>query len=321
VISIVIPVFNEGENIIQLTDKLKSSLKDLNQSCEVIFINDCSTDDTELVLSQVASKHDSFIKVINLHRNCGQTAALMAGINHSRGDIIIPMDGDLQNDPADIPRLIAKLDEGYDVVSGWRKDRKDAALRRNFPSRVANKLISWVSGVKLHDYGCSLKAYRRDVIKNVKLYGEMHRFVPIYAKWQGARVAEIPVQHHPRIHGTSKYGLNRIFKVLLDLIVIVFLDKYFDKPMHIFGGFGLLSGVAGFFVGLICIYLKLFYGTSFIQTPLPMLSVLLVFIGVLSVLMGLMAEVIIRIYYESQQRNAYIIKSVINHTEDEKCVV
>jgi glycosyltransferase involved in cell wall biosynthesis len=222
------------------------------------------------------------------------------------------MDGDLQNDPADIRLLIAKLEEGYDVVSGWRKDRKDYAWRRNLPSRFANRLISRISGVKLNDYGCSLKAYRRDVIKGVKLYGEMHRFIPIYASWQGGRVAEVPVQHHPRLHGESKYGLERVIKVILDLIVVKFLASYANKPIYVFGGFGVFSIFIAAVAGCAAIYLKVVDGVSFILTPLPLLTVLAFITGTMSILMGLLAELIIRTYYESQGKPVYLVKSTQN---------
>jgi glycosyltransferase involved in cell wall biosynthesis len=222
------------------------------------------------------------------------------------------MDGDLQNDPRDVRRLIDKLDEGYEVVSGWRKDRQDSSLKRNLPSRVANKLISWISGVHLHDYGCSLKAYHRDVIKGVKLYGEMHRFIPIYASWRGARVAEIPVIHHPRIHGVSKYGLERVVKVVLDLLVVKFLAKYSTKPIYVFGGFGVTNFVISFLAGLYAVYLKVFDSTSFILTPLPLLCVMTFITGIMSILMGLLAELVMRTYYESQDKPVYLVKSTQN---------
>jgi glycosyltransferase involved in cell wall biosynthesis len=237
---------------------------------------------------------------------------MMAGINYASGDIIIPMDGDLQNDPADIAKLLAKLEEGYDVVSGWRQDRKDAAFRRNLPSRLANRLISGISGVHLHDYGCSLKAYRRDVLKGVKLYGEMHRFIPIYASWEGGRVAEVPVSHHPRIHGESKYGVDRVLKVVLDLIVVQFLARYANRPIYVFGGFGIAAILLAFPVGLWAVYLKYFENTSFIQTPLPLLVVMLFVTGGMSILMGLLAEIIMRIYYESQGKAVYLVKRTSN---------
>ncbi len=237
---------------------------------------------------------------------------MMAGIDFASGEIIIGLDGDLQNDPADIPKLLAKLAEGYDVVSGWRLNRKDAALRRNLPSRIANWLISWMSGVHLHDYGCTLKAYRKEVVKGVRLYGEMHRFIPIYASWQGGKVAEVAVNHFPRIHGSSKYGLERIVKVILDLMVVKFLASYANKPIYVFGGFGLASIAFSFLSGLLALYLKFFEHVSFISTPLPLLVALAFITGVMSILMGLIAEIIMRTYYESQGKQVYLVKDTIN---------
>ena len=236
-VSITIPIYNEEQNIQTLYERIRGAMDALGRTWELVLVNDGSRDKSAERLDCVAAG-DVRVRVIHLSRNYGQTAALMAGLDHARGEIIVPMDGDLQNDPGDIGRLLAKLDDGYDVVSGWRKDRKDAKFSRNLPSRIANELISTVSGVHLHDYGCSLKAYRRDVLEGVKLYGEMHRFVPIYAAWNGARVAEIEVTHHPRIHGESKYGLERVVKVVLDLLVVKFLYRYAQKPIYLFGGFG-----------------------------------------------------------------------------------
>jgi dolichol-phosphate mannosyltransferase len=310
-LSIIVPVFNEQDNIPTLRERLVSSLEPLGLRFEVVLVNDGSTDASEARLAEVA-RADGRFKVVNLRRNFGQTAAMMAGIDHARGDIIVPMDGDLQNDPADIARLLAKLDEGYDVVSGWRLDRKDAPLSRNLPSRIANRLISVISGVHLHDYGCSLKAYRRGVIKDVKLYGEMHRFVPIYATWQGARVAEIPVTHHPRLHGKSNYGLERILKVVLDLVVVKFLSRYATKPIYVFGGFGIVSVAVAVAAGLYAAYLKFAEGISFILTPLPLLAVMAFITGIMSVLMGLLAELIVRTYYESQGKPVYLVRDTLN---------
>jgi glycosyltransferase involved in cell wall biosynthesis len=250
--------------------------------------------------------------VIHFRRNFGQTTAIMAGIDYSSGDVLIPMDGDLQNDPQDIPKLLAKLQEGFEVCSGWREDRKDHALKRNLPSRIANWLISKISGVHLHDYGCSLKAYRREVIKGVKLYGEMHRFIPIYATWQGARVAEIPVTHHPRIHGESKYGLERTFKVILDLIVVKFLAQYAQKPIYVFGTFGLVSLFVAFIAAAASLYYKIFGHKSFIETPLPLIFVMASITGIMCILMGLLAEIIMRTYYESQGKSVYLIDECCN---------
>jgi dolichol-phosphate mannosyltransferase len=310
-LSIIVPVYNEEANTPILYQRLTDALTGLQRPFEILFVNDGSTDRTARILAGLAAR-DSRVKVINFRRNFGQTAALMAGIDFATGEFIIPMDGDLQNDPADIPRLLAKLDEGYDVVSGWRKERKDPALRRKLPSWLANKLISKLTGVRLNDYGCSLKAYRRDVLKGVKLYGEMHRFIPIYAHWQGARVTEVPVNHFARIHGQSKYGLSRVIKVVLDLIVVKFLAKYQTKPIYIFGGFGMVNIAIAFLVGLYCIYLKLFEGTSFIRTPLPLLVVMTFITGILGILMGLLAELITRTYFESQGKPVYLIKDTMN---------
>ena len=310
-ISITIPVYNEAGNIEPLHERLVAALEPLGRPYEVILVNDGSNDGSDALLDALA-KRDPRMKVVHFRRNFGQTAAMMAGINYASGDIIIPMDGDLQNDPADIAKLLAKLDEGYDVVSGWRQDRKDNALSRNIPSRVANSLISAIYGVHLHDYGCSLKAYRRDVLKGVKLYGEMHRFIPIYASWEGGRVAEVPVAHHPRTHGESKYGMGRVMKVLLDLMVVEFLARYANRPIYVFGGFGFASFAAAFVAGMYAVYLKVFEGVSFILTPLPLLVVMLSVMGGMSLLMGLLAEIVMRTYYESQGKAVYQVKSTAN---------
>jgi glycosyltransferase involved in cell wall biosynthesis len=310
-ISVTIPLFNEAGNIVPLCDRVSLVLRSLGRPWELILINDGSTDGSAAVLDNVAAA-DSNVKVIHLRRNFGQTAAMMAGIDYARGDIIIPMDGDLQNDPMDIPRLLAKLDEGFDVVSGWRRERLDATLTRTVPSWVANRLISFISGVRLHDYGCSLKAYHKSVIKDVKLYGEMHRFIPIYASWQGARVAEIPVTHHSRQFGKSKYGLERSLKVVLDLIVVKFLASFAQKPMYIFGGVGLLSLLVSLIAGGWAVFLKFGYGVSFIQTPLPLLFVLTAITGGMCILMGLLAELLTRTYYESQDKAIYAVGAMRN---------
>ncbi len=310
-ISVTIPVFNERDNLRPLYEQITTVLRQLERPWEIIFVDDGSADGSGAILDELAA-HDPAVKVIHFRRNFGQTAAMMAGVDFASGEIIIPLDGDLQNDPNDIPRLLAKLDEGYDVCSGWRKARQDAAIRRNLPSRLANRLISVISGVHLHDYGCSLKAYRKDVIKGVRLYGEMHRFIPIFATWQGAKVAEIPVTHHPRIHGESKYGLERILKVVLDLIVVKFLHRYAMKPMHIFGGFGLLSLFISVLAGSIAIFWRLAGTAYLIQTPLPLLSVMSFITGVMCILMGLLAELITRTYYESQGKMVYLVGETRN---------
>jgi glycosyltransferase involved in cell wall biosynthesis len=310
-ISVIIPIYNEKENLTLLYQRVTTVLRRLDLPWELILVNDGSTDDSQSLLNDLAGKDDA-VKVISFRRNFGQTAAMMAGVDHASGTIIIPMDGDLQNDPEDIPRLLAKLEEGYDVVSGWRKDRKDNPIKRNLLSRLANELISVISGVRLHDYGCSLKAYRREVIKDVKLYGEMHRFIPIYASWFGARIAEIQVTHHPRQYGTSKYGMNRIMKVVFDLIVVKFLSQYSEKPMYIFGGIGVVSLVVSFLSGILALYLKFFVNVSFILTPLPLLVVLTGITGLMCILMGLLAEIVIRTYYESQGKSVYLVRETRN---------
>jgi glycosyltransferase involved in cell wall biosynthesis len=309
-LSILIPVFNEEGNLSLLYGKLVTALKKVERPYEVIFVDDGSSDGTLEILLDLRERNPN-VKIISFSRNFGQTAALSAGIDFSKGDILIPMDGDLQNDPEDILPLLQKIEEGYDVVSGWRKDRKDSFLNRRLPSLIANKLISWIGGVHLHDYGCTLKAYRRDILKNIRLYGEMHRFIPIYAQWIGARVSEIPVRHFQRGSGASKYGMSRVFKVILDLMVVKFLLSYSQKPIYVFGGMGLLMILGGFFSGGFAIYLKLFKGVSFILTPLPLLCVLLFMLGFLSILMGFLAEILTRTYYESQGKPTYQIKETI----------
>nr|WP_202840104.1 glycosyltransferase family 2 protein [Luteimonas saliphila] len=309
-VSVTVPIYNEADNIPQLYSRIRDALDGLGRPWELVLVNDGSTDDSPRRLDGIAAQ-DPRVKVVHFGRNYGQTAALMAGIDLSRGDIIVPMDGDLQNDPSDIAAMIAKLDQGYDVVSGWRKDRKDAAFRRNLPSRLANRLISAVSGVRLHDYGCSLKAYRRSALEGVRLYGEMHRFVPIYAAWNGARVTELEVIHHPRVHGQSKYGIERVVKVVLDLLVVKFLFRYANKPIYVFGGFGIVAMLFSFATLAAALALKVLQGTSLILTPLPTLAVMMFSIGVLSILMGLLAEMLNRTYHESQAKSVYRIARVV----------
>lgn len=310
-ISIIIPIYNEEYNIMTLYEQLKEVCSNIGQPWEVIMINDGSTDKSKKILNELADK-DNSLKLIHFKRNYGQTAAIMAGIDFARGDIIIPMDGDLQNDPRDIPRLLEKLEQGYDVCSGWRKERKDHALRRTLPSRLANLLISMISGVHLHDYGCTLKAYKKEVLQGVKLYGEMHRFIPIYASWQGAKVTEVTVTHHPRIHGTSHYGFERTIKVILDLIVVKFLTKYTEKPIYVFGSFGLANILVAFLAGIASLYYKFFGGKSFIETPLPLLVVFAGMTGIMCILMGLLGEMVIRTYYESQNKPIYSVAEFHN---------
>lgn len=310
-LSVVVPIFNEEESLPLLYKQLVDVLDRLDREFEIIAINDGSRDNSSAVLAELAA-NDGRFKVIEFRRNAGQTAAMMAGIDHATGDTIVPIDADLQNDPQDIPRLLEKLEEGYDVVSGWRKNRQDDAIRRNFVSRVANKVISRISGVRLHDYGCTLKAYRKDVLSGVRLYGEMHRFVPIYASWMGARVVELPVNHRARQFGQSKYGLNRIMKVILDLMVIKFFSSYLVKPIYVFGGTALAFMAAAFAAFIYMIILKVFFGTSMIQTPLPVLSAMLFMLSIMTFLMGLLAEILVRTYFESQGRLPYSVRETIN---------
>lgn len=321
-VSVVVPVFNESENLEALCEEVHAALVSEGTNFELIFADDGSTDETPTILARLASKQPR-VRVVTLRRNSGQTAALSAGFDRARGKVLVPMDGDLQNDPADIPRLLRKLNEGFDVVSGWRRDRKDALVSRRIPSRIANRLIAWLSGMRLHDFGCTMKAYRREVLDGVRLYGEMHRFVPIYAAWQGARVTELEVNHRPRIGGRSKYGVGRTFRVMLDLVLIRFLDRYAQRPMHLFGGFGLVSlGVAflSFCLSAFYKFVKLAgqscfsaefvagFGKDFVETPLPVFVALFGVTGILSILMGLLAEMVMRTYYESQDKRTYLVK-------------
>ncbi|MEI9987740.1 MAG: glycosyltransferase family 2 protein [Aliidongia sp.] len=314
-LSVIVPIYNEEESIDRMLLRLFEVLDRLQHRFEIIAVNDGSRDGS-LALLRAAALQRPELKLVNFRRNYGQTAAMMAGIDHASGDIIVAIDADLQNDPDDIPALLDKLEEGFDVVSGWRKHRQDAAIRRNFVSKVANKVISRISGVALSDYGCTLKVYRKEVIKGVRLYGEMHRFIPIYAAWQGARVTELPVRHHPRQFGHSKYGLERILKVVLDLMVVKFLDRHFVKPIYVFGGFALFSFALSGLAALYMFYLKFAEGLSMILTPLPLLSAMGFLVGVMSLLMGLLAEMLVRIYFESQNRSPYLVKDLTNFDGD-----
>jgi glycosyltransferase involved in cell wall biosynthesis len=308
-LSLFLPVLDEEENLRPMHTKIAAALDALGRPAEVIYVDDGSTDNSLKVLRDLADE-DGRVRVVSLRRNYGQTAAMSAGIDAARGEILIPMDADLQNDPADIARLLEKLDEGYDVVSGWRKNRQDK-LSRKIPSQIANRIISWIGGVQLHDYGCSLKAYRREVIQDVKLYGEMHRFIPIYASWAGARVTEIPVDHHPRTRGKSKYGISRTIKVVFDLITIKFMAEYHTKPLYVFGGFGMLAFFISMIAGVWAVFIKLAYGTSFILTPLPIITVVMLAISVQFFLMGLLAELLVRTYHESQDKAIYAVREKI----------
>ena len=308
-LSVVIPVYNEEENVRLLHDGLRNALEPLDLEYELLFIDDGSTDGTLPILEEIQSK-DSKVVVLSLRRNFGQTAAFAAGFDFARGDVIVTMDGDLQNDPLDIPKLLESIKE-HDLVSGWRKKRQDPFFSRRLPSMMANWLISKVTGVKLHDYGCSLKAYRRDVIKNLKLYGEMHRFIPAVASWYGVRVAEVETVHHPRLRGKSKYGISRTIKVVLDLITVKFLQSFSTKPIQFFGPFGILSEILGF---LILLYLsadKLLFGENIGGRPLLLLGALLMILGIQLIGMGLLGEMLVRVYHESQRKPIYVIKKIL----------
>jgi len=306
IVSVILPVFNEEGNLIELHRRLSESLAGLDSTYEIVFIDDGSTDSSPTILAKIAGE-DPRVRVVQLTTNFGQTAAMAAGIDHARGTVLVTLDSDLQNDPADISMLLSKLDEGYDVVSGWRRDRHDNAFLRVIPSRIANRLISWASGLALHDYGCTLKAYRRHLFQSLKLYGEMHRFLPAYAYMRGARVAELVVRHHPRIHGQSKYGLNRTIKVLLDLITLVFLKGYGTKPIYVFGGSGAVCLVVGLLTGLFVIFRRLFLNGDW-MSPLLFISIFMTGLAVQFILMGLVAEMIVRTYHESQDRKIYEVR-------------
>ncbi len=309
-LSVILPVYNEAKGIDQLFSTIEKSLS--NYDYEVIAVNDGSKDSSWEEMKKYAAR-STRIKLINFKRNFGQTAAINAGIQAATGDIFILLDSDLENDPNDIPKLLAKIDEGYDVVSGWRKNRwKGQFLTRKVPSLAANGLISKISGVKLHDYGCTLKAYNRDVIKDVRLYGQMHRFIPVFCKWQGGKVTEIPVNYQPRLYGKSNYGLFRIYKVILDLILIKFLDKFMQRPIHFFGGAGILSFLVMLLSAAVAIYFKVTGQKDFIQTPLPTIAAMFFIVGILMILMGILAEMLMRTYYESQNKFPFTIKEKVN---------
>jgi glycosyltransferase involved in cell wall biosynthesis len=316
-LSLFLPVLDEEENLRPMHAKIQEALKTLDKTAEVIYVDDGSTDKSLEILREIAAQ-DERVRVISLRRNYGQTAAMSAGIDAAKGEILIPMDADLQNDPADIQKLLDKLNEGFDVVSGWRKDRKDKLIMRKIPSQIANRIISWIGGVPLHDYGCSLKAYRREVIQDVRLYGEMHRFIPIYASWAGARVTEIPVEHHARTMGKSKYGISRTIKVVFDLMTIKFMASYQTKPIYVFGTFGLISFLLSMLAGVWAFVLKFGFGTSFILTPLPVITIVLLAISMQFFLMGLLAEMLVRTYHESQDKTIYAVREKIGFEKSDK---
>jgi glycosyltransferase involved in cell wall biosynthesis len=315
-LSLIIPVFNEQDNLPLLFEAIYKVMTSLNQSWEVILVDDGSQDDSLSVLKEYAQKDSRHIRVISFRRNFGQTAAIAAGLDYAQGEIIVLLDADMQNDPADIPMMLSKLDEGYDLVSGWRKSRKDNALTRNFPSMIANWIISQVTGVHLHDYGCTLKAYRRDVLEGFRLYGEMHRFIPVYANSVGAKITEMPVNHYPRKFGKTKYGLERTAKVILDLFTVKFLVSYASKPIYLFGGAGGFLMVVSAIIIFYLFVRRLFFMVAIASSPLLQMSAMFFILGFQSILLGLIAELLVRTYHESQRKPTYTIRSIINLEQD-----
>ena len=314
-VSVVAPLYNEEESIAGLQAQLTSALTSLGQPFEIIVVDDGSRDGSFALLQRWQAQDPAHVRVVRFRRNFGQTAAFSAGFERARGEIIVTLDADLQNDPADIGLLLDKIEAGYDVVSGWRVQRQDAALSRRLPLVIANALISRVTGVALHDYGCSLKAYRREVLQNVRLYGELHRFIPAIASWMGTAVAEIPVSHRPRQFGRSKYNLSRTLRVILDLITVRFLLGYATRPLHVFGGIGLTLGAVGTLIGIYLTYLKLILGQSIGSRPLLLLAVLLVVLGVQMLSIGLLGEMTMRTYYEAQNKPIYAIREILENQE------
>ncbi|MEW6400356.1 MAG: glycosyltransferase family 2 protein [Chloroflexota bacterium] len=310
-LSLIIPVFNEEGNLRDLFCAIEKTMNGLKQSWEVIFVDDGSRDGSLSILQELAEQDPRHVSVVVFRRNYGQTAALAAGIDHSSGETIILLDADMQNDPADIPMLLAKLDEGYDLVSGWRRQRKDNAITRNFPSMVGNWLISRVTGVYLHDYGCTLKAYRRGALEGFRLYGEMHRFIPVYAASVGAKITEIPVNHYPRVHGKTKYGLERTVKVILDLFTVKFLVAFSSKPIYLFGGTGLLLMAISAIIFAALLVRRIFFLVSVTGSPLFQMTAMFFILGFQSMLMGLIAELLVRTYHESQRKPTYTVRSII----------
>ncbi len=309
-LSLVVPVYNEVENLTPLYERVREVLDPTGWTYELILVDDGSTDGSDRMLADLHAK-DTRVKVLRFRRNFGQTAALAAGFDYAHGDIVVSLDGDLQNDPVDIPKLVAKLNEGYDLVNGWRLDRQDPFLNRRLPSQIANWIIGLTTQVKIHDYGCTLKAFRRDIVKNLKLYGEMHRFIPALVGDVGARITEMPVTHHPRKHGTSKYGLTRTLWVILDLLTVKFLSRYATRPSHLFGFVGLVAFFLGSAITTVLGVQRLFFGMRLSERPLLWLGILLVVVGVQFVTTGLLAEMLARTYHESQEKSVYLIKEVL----------
>lgn len=315
-LSIVVPLYNEAENLGELYREIKASCEKLSKTYEIIFVDDGSQDQSCEILRDI-NKKDEKVKIIRLRKNFGQTSALSAGFDYAKGDVVISLDADLQNDPEDFHVLLEKIEEGYDIVSGWRQQRKDNFLTRRFPSLIANWLISLITGVKLHDYGCTLKAFRKNVIKNIHLYGELHRFIPAIASTMGVSIAEVEVNHRARRHGKSKYSVFRFTKVIFDLLTVKFLLSYSTRPLQIFGFFGLISGMAGFIIGLYLSYERLILKQAIGGRPLLLLAILLMVIGIQFISLGLLAEIMVRAYHESAEKKIYFIREIID-AEGEK---
>ena len=312
----VIPVYNEAENIEALHLELTGALSGKVGEYEIVYVDDGSEDETFAKLEQVAAA-DPRAVVVGLRRNFGQTAALSAGFDHVLGEVVVTMDGDLQNDPADIPMLVKKLDEGYDIAAGWRHDRQDTWLTRKLPSMLANGLISLTTKVKLHDYGCTLKAFRREVVENIRLYGEMHRFIPAIASWMGVKIAEVKVNHRPRVAGKSKYGISRTPRVILDLLTVKFLLSYATRPIQIFGKWGLLSGLMGIILAGYYTIARLFFGMPLADKPGLILAVLLILVGVQLISLGLLGELQVRTYYETQCKPTYTVRTLLGREKQD----
>jgi len=315
-ISLVVPVYNEQDNLPLLFEAVYKIMKALGKTWEIILVDDGSQDNSLSILKKYAEQDTEHVRVISFRRNFGQTPAIAAGLDYSKGDIIVLLDADLQNDPSDIPMMLAKLDEGYDLVSGWRRNRKDNAVTRNFPSMIANRIISWVTGVHLHDYGCTLKAYRREVLEGFRLYGEMHRFIPVFADSVGASIAEVVVNHHPRKFGKTKYGLERTVKVILDLFTVKFLVSYSSKPIYLFGGTGMFLMSASAIIMLYLLIRRVFFFVSVLGSPFFQTSIMFFILGFQSMLMGLIAELLVRTYHESQRKPTYQVRATINVSQD-----
>ena len=314
-ISVVIPVYNEEENIASLYDAVKAAMNEQEIPWELIFVDDGSSDGSAPLMASIA-KDDGRVKLVKLRRNFGQTAAMAAGIDHARGAVIVPLDADMQNDPRDIPRLLTKLEEGYDIVSGWRKSRKDP-LSKRLPSIVANKLATWITGVHLHDYGCTLKAYRREVLEGVHIYGEMHRFIPALASSVGARIGELEVTHHPRMFGKSKYGIGRTLSVVIDLMTLKLLLSYYNRPMRLFGGLGLLFMALGGLSGAATLFMKIFMGMDMTGNPLLFITVLGWISGIQLIGLGFLGEINMRTYYETQHKSVYVVREIVHQGQAE----